>query len=72
MNTFLTFKTHFLGFPGGSVVKNPPSNSGHVSSIPDLGRPHVPPEQINPRATTIEPVLQSPGITTTELTCHNY
>ena len=30
------------GFPGGSVVKNPPSNSGHMSSIPDLGRSHMP------------------------------
>ena len=29
--------THFL-FPGGSVVKNSPSNAGHASSIPGLGR----------------------------------
>ena len=27
-----------LGFPGGSVVKNLPANSGDVSSIPGLGR----------------------------------
>ena len=26
------------GFPGGSVVKNPPSNEGDVGSIPELGR----------------------------------
>ena len=26
------------GFPGGSVVKNPPENTG---LIPDLGRSHV-------------------------------
>ena len=27
-----------LGFPGGSVVKNPPANSGDPGSIPQLGR----------------------------------
>ena len=27
-----------LGFPGGSVVKNPPINAGDMSSIPVLGR----------------------------------
>ena len=26
------------GFPGGSVVKNPPADSGDVGSIPGLGR----------------------------------
>ena len=26
------------GFPGGSVVKNPPANAGDASSIPGLGR----------------------------------
>ena len=29
------------GFPGGSVVKNPPSNAGDTGSIPDLGRSHM-------------------------------
>ena len=29
-------------FPGGSVVKDPPANAGDTSSIPDLGRFHVP------------------------------
>ena len=28
----------FLGFPGGSVVKNPPANAGDVGSSPGLGR----------------------------------
>ena len=28
----------FIGFPGGSVVKNPPANAGEGSSIPVLGR----------------------------------
>ena len=27
-----------MGFPGGSVVKNPPANVGDVGSIPGLGR----------------------------------
>ena len=26
---------------GGAVVKKPPANAGDMSSIPDLGRPHV-------------------------------
>ena len=26
------------GFPGGSVVKNPPANAEHMNSIPGLGR----------------------------------
>ena len=30
------------GFLGGSVVKNPPANAGDMSSIPDLGRSHMP------------------------------
>ena len=29
----------FLGFPAGSVVKNPPVNAGDVGSILGLGRP---------------------------------
>ena len=28
------------GFPGGSVVKNPPVNAGDVCSIPESGRFH--------------------------------
>ena len=28
------------GFPGGSVVKNPPANVGDVGSIPESGRSH--------------------------------
>ena len=27
-----------MGFPGGSVVKNSPTNAGDTASIPDLGR----------------------------------
>ena len=30
------------GFPpGGSVVKNPPDNSGNTGSMPDLGPSHM-------------------------------
>ena len=25
---------HYMGFPGGSVVKNPPASAGDVDSIP--------------------------------------
>ena len=28
-----------MGFPDGSVVKNPPANAGDVGSIPGLGDP---------------------------------
>ena len=27
------------GFPGGSVIKNPPANPGDIDLIPGLGRP---------------------------------
>ena len=27
-----------MGFPGGSVVKNPPANAGDAGSISGLGR----------------------------------
>ena len=30
------------GFPGGTVVKNPPANAGDVGSSPDPGRSHMP------------------------------
>ena len=26
-----------LGFPGGSVIKNPPANAGDMGSVPELG-----------------------------------
>ena len=31
-----------LGFPGSSVVQNPPASAGDMGSIPGLGRSHVP------------------------------
>ena len=44
-------------FPGGSEVKNPPSNAGDASSIPGQGTkiPHAM-GQLSPRAATTEPV----------------
>ena len=36
------FKTSVEGFPGDSVVKNPPANAGDIGAIPDLGRSHKP------------------------------
>ena len=48
-----------VGFPGGSVVKNPPSKAGHTYLIPDLGRSHKPqsakPTYHNYCACTLEP-----------------
>ena len=35
-------KTHSEGFPGGTVVKNPPANAGDTGSIPGPGRSHMP------------------------------
>ena len=32
----------WVGFPGGTVVKNPPANAGDMGSIPGPGRSHMP------------------------------
>ena len=32
----------FKGFPGGSLVKNPPVNAGDTGSIPVQGRSQLP------------------------------
>ena len=47
-------------FPGGPVVKNPPSNEGDVGSIPGQGTkiPHAA-GQLNPCTTTTEPAHHS-------------
>ena len=34
---YLTWSIHSMGFPGGSVVKNPPANAGDMGLIPGLG-----------------------------------
>ena len=43
-------------FPGGQVVKNPPSNAGDIGSIPGWGTkiPHAT-GQLSPHTTTTEP-----------------
>ena len=40
-NVFLKIKKT-LGFPGGTVVKNLPANSGDTGSSPGPGRSHRP------------------------------
>ena len=36
-NNFIIFVVLVLGFPGGSVVKNPPANAGDAGLFPTLG-----------------------------------
>ena len=36
-----TFKTSFLGFPGGAVVEGLPASAGDTGSGPGLGGPHM-------------------------------
>ena len=49
------------GFPGGTVVKNPPANAGDTGLSPGPGRSHMPrsnwactPQLLSPCATTTE------------------
>ena len=37
----LFLKTNLRGFPGGSVVKNPPANAGNTGSVPGAGKSHM-------------------------------
>ena len=48
--------THMQGFPGGPAVKNPPCNARDTSSIPDLGRSHIPQENLHNSAQLLKPV----------------
>ena len=41
-NSYLEKKKNWKGFPGGSVVKNPPASAGDMGSILGLGETHVP------------------------------
>ena len=61
----LQIRSASCGFPGGSVVRNLPANAGDTGSIPGPGRSRML-QQGSPSATTPEPVLSSPGTTTTE------
>ena len=38
MPSYINNGTSILGFPGGSVVKNPPANAGNVGSFHGSGR----------------------------------
>ena len=38
----IQIKIIWVGFPGGTVVKNPPANAGNMGSIPGPGRSHMP------------------------------
>ena len=55
MKNYVYPKTHTWDFPGGPVVKNPPSNAGNTGSIPGQGTkiPHAA-GQLSPCATTTE------------------
>ena len=56
-DVLLNEKGNVQGFPGDSLVKNLPANVGDKSSIPDLGRSHIPREQLSSCPTTTEPGL---------------
>ena len=58
---------HLLGFPGGSVIKNPPANAGNMGLIPGQEDPtcHGATEPVC-HTTAAEPVLWSLGAATAE------
>ena len=67
------YKTNDPGFPGGTVVKNPPANAGDTGSSPGPGRSHMPwsnqaraPQLLSLRSRAHGPQLLSPCATTTE------
>ena len=51
------YKSLLLDFPGGPVVKNPPTNAGDMSSIPGPGIFHMLQSNLNPCTVSTEPVL---------------
>ena len=54
------FKNPFRDFPGGTVVKNPPSNAGDMGLIPGKGtRSHMHATTKSLHATTKEPVSRN-------------
>ena len=65
--------SHFEGFSGGAVVKNPPANVGDTSSSPGRGDSHMPqskwarvPQLLSLHSGAREPQLLSLCATTTE------
>ena len=59
--------TSSRGFPGGSVVKNPPASTGDRSNLWSGKIPHAS-GQLGQRTTTTEPAFWSPHAATTEAT----
>ena len=62
-----------MGFPGGSVVKNPPANAGNMGLIPGLGRSLRPrsnkacvPQLLRLGSRAWEPQLLSPCVPATK------
>ena len=62
-----------MGFPGGTVVKNPPANAEDMRSSPGPGRCHMPrssqacvPQLLSLHSRAHEPELLNPRATTTE------
>ena len=67
-------RTQGQGFPGGTVVKNPPANAGDMGSSPAPGRSHMPrsnyarvPQLLSLCSKARETQLLSPRATTTEV-----
>ena len=63
----------YLGFHGGSVVKNPPADAGDTVLIPALGRPHMlrgseahAPQLLIPCSTARKPEPRRPRVAPTE------
>ena len=72
-NCIYNIEMKLKGFPGASVVKNPPANAGDTGSSPGLGRSHMPqsnkaraPQLQNLLSRACEPQLLSQRVTTTE------
>ena len=83
LTKILCKEKNYKDFPGGSVVKNPPSNAGDAGSIPGRGTkiPHAT-GQLSLRTTTTEPschswreacalLLEKPSCHSEEPICHN-
>ena len=39
---YVESKIQHMGFPGGTVVENPPANAGDTGASPGLGGSHMP------------------------------
>ena len=55
-----------LGFPGGSVIKNPPANSGDTGSIAGAEGSHMPSSKCKSICHSCRACALEPGTTTTE------